>query len=93
LRRISALKQDGERAEISQRAQPWTAKRAKQQGMSLFRSVSRLMTNRKIENASLLFTPLNELAAKHDFQRFWTAMKLTSYHLLITDYRSLTTGH
>jgi len=44
------------------------------EGMSLFRSVSCLMTNRKIENAALLFNPLNELDVKHDFQRFWTVM-------------------
>ena len=44
------------------------------EGMSLFRSVSCLMTHRKIENAALLFNPLNELDVKHDFQRFLTVM-------------------
>jgi hypothetical protein len=44
------------------------------EGMSLFRSVSCLMTNRKIKNAALPFTPLNELDAKRDFKRFWTGM-------------------
>jgi len=45
------------------------------EGMSLFRSVSCLMTNRKTENASLLLNPLNQLDVKHDFQQFSTVME------------------